>query len=289
MLYSRQSCQVLEPFASSSLQWSIARSILLHDATKDKFSKYENWRHKLHKIARWGIFQGWWKLLSVFYTFTLRFWFVIFPRFILSATRVITGPNIVITSFSLCRHTLTFFNSLLNPVIYGWRMRQIRHAIMDSLRKVYTNRKLWFWTVRPSHSERIPFFNWHFLEFSFSFDVCWNQIGISVIWKLPMETLSNFSFLCEVSIWLCLIVWLYQILDAVRLRPTFDFVRSSMNLIRGEVRFWKIDFVKGQFCSCFRNYTISGSICWVLRFKTITYPASENCPQMCLQLNRGCH
>ena len=118
-------------------------------------------------------------------------------------------------------------------------MRQIRHAIMDSLRKVYTNRKLWFWTVRPSHSERIPIFNWHFLAFSFSFDVCWNQIGISVIWKLPMETLSNFSFLCEVSIWLCLIVWLCQILDAVRLRPTFDVVRSSMNLIQGEVRFWK--------------------------------------------------
>ena len=289
MLYSQHSCQVLEPFASSSLQWSIARSILLHDATKDKFSKYENWRHKLHKIARWGIFQGWWKLLSVFYTFTLRFWFVIFPRFILLAARVITGPNIVITSFSLCRHTLTFFNSLLNPVIYGWRMRQIRYAIMDSLRKVYTNRKLWFCTVRPSHSERIPIFNWHFLAFSFSFDVCWNQIGISVIWKLPMETLSNFSFLCEVSIWLCLIVWLCQILDAVRLRPTFDVVRSSMNLIQGEVRFWKTDFVKGQFCPCFRNYIISGSICWVLRFKTITYPASENCPQMCLQLNRGCH
>ena len=104
-----------------------------------------------------------------------------------------------------------------------------------------------------------------------------------------MEALSNFSFLCEVSIWLCLIVWLCQILDAVRLRPTFDVVRSSMNLIQGEVRFWKTDFVKGQFCPSFRNYTISGSICWVLRFKTITYPASENCPQMCSQLNCGCH
>ena len=228
MLYSRQSCQVLEPFASSSLQWSIARSILLHDATKDKFSKYENWRHKLHKIARWGIFQGWWKLLSVFYTFTLRFWFVIFPRFILSAARVITGPNIVITSFSLCRHTLTFFNSLPNPVTYGRRMRQIQHAIMDSLRKVYTNRKLWFWTVRLSHSEGIPIFNWNFLAFSFSFDVCWNQARISVIWKLPMETLSNFNFLCEVSIWFRLIFRLCHTLDAIRLRPTFDVVRSSM-------------------------------------------------------------
>ena len=38
----------------------------------------------------------------------------------------------------------------------------------------------------------------------------------------------------------------------------------------------------------FRNRTISGSIYWVLRFKT-TYPASENCLQMCLQLNRGRH
>ena len=205
----------------------------------------------------------------MFYTFTLRFWSVIFPHFILLAARVITDPNIVITSFSLCRHTFTFFNSLLNSVIYGWRMRQIRHAIMDSLRKVYTNRKLWFWTVRPSHSEGIPIFNWNFLAFSFSFDVCWNQARISVIWKLPMETLSNFSFLCEVSIWLCLIVRLCQILDAVRLRPTFDVFRSSMSLIQGEVWFWKTNFVKGQFCSCFRNHTISGSISWVLRFKTI--------------------
>ena len=161
-------------------------------------------------------------------TAVLRFWFVIIPRFILSAARVITGPNIVITSFSLCRHTLTFFNSLLNPVTYGWRMRQIRHAIMDSLRKVYTNRKLWFWTVRPSHSEGIPIFNWNFLAFSFSFDVCWNQARISVIWKLPMETLFNFSCLCEVSIWFRLIFWLCQTLDAVRLRPTLDVVRSSM-------------------------------------------------------------
>ena len=39
----------------------------------------------------------------------------------------------------------------------------------------------------------------------------------------------------------------------------------------------------------FRNRTISGSIYWVLRFKTITYPASENCLQISLQLNRGRH
>ena len=74
MLYSRQSCQVLEPFASSSLQ----QSFLLHDATKGKLRKYRNKGHKLHKIARWEIWQRSWKLLWVFYTFNLRCWFVIF-------------------------------------------------------------------------------------------------------------------------------------------------------------------------------------------------------------------
>ena len=42
-----------------------------------------------------------------------------FSLFILLAARVITGPNIVTTSFSLYTHTLMFFNSTLNPVIYG--------------------------------------------------------------------------------------------------------------------------------------------------------------------------
>ena len=48
----------------------------------------------------------------------------------------------------------------------------------------------------------------------------------------------------------------------------------------------KFDFRKRRVMLLFRNRTISGSIYWVLRFKT-TYPASENCLQISLQLNRG--
>ena len=54
----------------------------------------------------------------------------------------------------------------------------------------------------------------------------------------------------------------------------------------------KFDFRKLIFSKrvmlLFRNRTISGSINWVLRFKT-TYPSSENCLQISLQLNRGRH
>ena len=34
-------------------------------------------------------------------------------------------------------HTLIFLNSSLNPVIYCWRMRHIRHTIMEILRNIY--------------------------------------------------------------------------------------------------------------------------------------------------------
>ena len=54
-------------------------------------------------------------VLYVYFAFLVSY----FSRFILLAARVITGPNIVTTSFSLYTHTLMFFNSTLNPVIYG--------------------------------------------------------------------------------------------------------------------------------------------------------------------------
>ena len=187
--------------------------------------------------------QGSWKLLPVFYTFTLRSWVWYFPRFILLAARAITGPNIVTTSFSLYRHALMFFNSSLNPAIFGWRMRQIRHAILDTQRKVYTYRKPWFWTVRAililQSTVLFQVQERHFLAFSFSFNVGWNETLNSVNWKIPIQgsvpfgTSSRWKLHpilapCEVSIWLRLIYRLCQILDVVRLRPTFDVVRLSM-------------------------------------------------------------
>jgi len=46
----------------------------------------------------------------------------------------ISGPSISIKRFSLFSWTLVFLNSTLNPVIYCWKMRHIRRAVMDILR-----------------------------------------------------------------------------------------------------------------------------------------------------------
>ncbi len=47
------------------------------------------------------------------------------------------GSTNTLKAFSLYSHTLMFLNSSLNPVIYCWKMRDIRHAIVDVLRNIY--------------------------------------------------------------------------------------------------------------------------------------------------------
>ena len=56
------------------------------------------------------------------------------PFSISSAAFKIVGPSIALKKFSLFSLTLLFLNSSLNPVIYCWKLRHIRHAIMDILR-----------------------------------------------------------------------------------------------------------------------------------------------------------
>ena len=51
----------------------------------------------------------------------------------------IFGSSTVVKSYYICSTTVVFLNSSLNPVIYSWKMRHIRHAIMDILRNFLPN------------------------------------------------------------------------------------------------------------------------------------------------------
>ena len=46
------------------------------------------------------------------------------------------GPNTMLLQFGLFANTLMFLNSSLNPLIYSWKMRHVRHAIMEILRNI---------------------------------------------------------------------------------------------------------------------------------------------------------
>ena len=74
-------------------------------------------------------------VVGIFYVY-LVFLVCYFPFFVSLAATKIYGPSIALKKLNLFSSTLVFLNSSLNPVIYCWKMKHIRHAIMDILRNI---------------------------------------------------------------------------------------------------------------------------------------------------------
>jgi len=72
---------------------------------------------------------------GIFYVFLL-FLVCYLPLSIGITAYQISGPSIPIKKVLLFFWTLAFLNSSLNPVIYCWKMRHIRHAVIDILRNM---------------------------------------------------------------------------------------------------------------------------------------------------------
>ena len=69
--------------------------------------------------------------------------------FICIAVMQIYSSSISLRKLFLYSLTLVFLNSSLNPVIYCWKMRHVRHAIMDILRKMSWKRN---WPLRINYN-----------------------------------------------------------------------------------------------------------------------------------------
>ena len=72
---------------------------------------------------------------SIFYVFLL-FLICYLPSCISLVLYIISGPSIPFKKVYLSSLTLIFLNSSFNPVIYCWKMRHIRHVVMDILRNI---------------------------------------------------------------------------------------------------------------------------------------------------------
>ena len=73
--------------------------------------------------------------VDVFYIY-LVFLICYLPYFISLAALKTNGPNVTMKKFFLFSLTLLYLNSALNPVIYCWKMRHIRHAVINILRNM---------------------------------------------------------------------------------------------------------------------------------------------------------
>ena len=77
--------------------------------------------------------------VGIFYVY-LVFLVCYLSYFICLATIRMNETGISLKRFFLFCLTLHYLNSSLNPVIYCWKMRHIRHAIMNILRNMSWNR-----------------------------------------------------------------------------------------------------------------------------------------------------
>ena len=76
--------------------------------------------------------------VGIFYVYIV-FLICYLPFIICMAVIPIYGSNIALKKLFLYSLTLMYLNSSLNPVIYCWKMRHIRHALVDILRKMSWN------------------------------------------------------------------------------------------------------------------------------------------------------
>ena len=75
--------------------------------------------------------------VSTFYVY-LVFLVCCLPDYCALAALLISGPNLGTASRGVLSYVLTmvYLNSSLNPVFYCWKMRHIRHAVIDILRNI---------------------------------------------------------------------------------------------------------------------------------------------------------
>ena len=73
--------------------------------------------------------------VGIFYVYIV-FLICYLPFIICMAVIPIYGSNIALKKLFLYSFTLMYLNSSLNPVIYCWKMRHVRRAIIDILRKM---------------------------------------------------------------------------------------------------------------------------------------------------------
>ena len=77
--------------------------------------------------------------VGIFYVYFV-FLVCYLPYLISLVATKMNGPSVVLKGFSVFSLTVVFLNSSLNPVIYCWKMKHIRHALINILRNMSRQR-----------------------------------------------------------------------------------------------------------------------------------------------------
>ena len=128
-------CEITATFLTFKIYWAV-KSHINQVQAMDLSAQQNTQSGEMVNIIRLRRFAS----LAVYVY--LVFMFCYFPHTCFSWVITITSEqNTTITVFSRYTLTLVFLNSSLNPLIYCWKMKNIRHAVMGMLRNVVFRQK----------------------------------------------------------------------------------------------------------------------------------------------------
>ena len=93
--------------------------------------------------------------VGIFYVYFV-FLVCYLPYLISLVATKMNGPSVVLKGFSVFSLTVVFLNSSLNPVIYCWKMKHIRHALINILRNMSRQRSQASHEILPIAGHSMP-------------------------------------------------------------------------------------------------------------------------------------
>ena len=93
--------------------------------------------------------------VGIFYVYVV-FLVCYLPYLISLIATKMNGPSNVLKGCFVFSLTLVFLNSSLNPVIYSWKMRHIRHAVINILRNMSRQRSRTSHEILPTAGHSMP-------------------------------------------------------------------------------------------------------------------------------------
>ena len=93
--------------------------------------------------------------VGIFYVYFV-FLLCYLPHVISLVATKMNGPSIVLKGSSVFSLTLVFLNSSLNPVIYCWKMKHIRRAVIKMLKNMSRQRSQASQEILPIPGHNMP-------------------------------------------------------------------------------------------------------------------------------------
>ena len=111
-------------------------AVVLEDIFRFKTAQKRNSKSETTGCAKWQLHVKHCKSTHCTLWIYLAFWLCYLPYIIIVIIEMCL-PNTIMEALFMCSETVVLLNSSLNPIIYCWKMRHVRHAVKSILQNIF--------------------------------------------------------------------------------------------------------------------------------------------------------